>query len=58
MARRKARDTAGGRRKREKERREDEEGRGSSGNSGTEFVDESVGGYRRLSRRRVTSNPE
>lgn len=30
----------------------------SFGNSGTELVDESVGGYRRLSRRRATSNTE
>ncbi|KYN36712.1 hypothetical protein ALC56_08503 [Trachymyrmex septentrionalis] len=30
----------------------------SFGNSGTELVDESVGGYRRLSRRRATSNAE
>lgn len=33
-------------------------GGSSFGNSGTELVDESVGGYRRLSRRRATSNTE
>lgn len=33
-------------------------GSSSFGNSGTELVDESVGGYRRLSRRRATSNTE
>lgn len=35
-----------------------ERGGSSFGNSGTELVDESVGGYRRLSRRRATSNTE
>ncbi|KYQ60084.1 hypothetical protein ALC60_00908 [Trachymyrmex zeteki] len=57
---RKTRDTAGGSRKREKDRGDREEWKeGSSfGNSGTELVDESVGGYRRLSRRRATSNTE
>lgn len=33
-----------------------EKRRGSSGNFGTELVDESVGGYRRLLSRRATSN--
>lgn len=40
------------------EGREEWKGGSSFGNSGTELVDESVGGYRRLSRRRATSNTE
>lgn len=56
---RKARDTAGGSRKgTEKDREGEWKGGSSFGNSGTELVDESVGGYRRLSRRRATSNTE
>ncbi|KYN20574.1 hypothetical protein ALC57_07063 [Trachymyrmex cornetzi] len=45
------------REKRTVDREEWKEG-SSFGNSGTELVDESVGGYCRLSRRRATSNTE